>query len=283
MRNLDLATLRSFVAVAETGGVTRAARFLHLTQSAVSMQLKRLENVLDAELLDRSGRTIALTTSGEQLLAYARRMIALNDEAITHLSTRSHSGTLRLGVPHDIVYPAIPRVLRQFNAAFPGVRVVLESSHTRVLQEMFGRGECDIILTTETDIGNGGRTLAKRPLDWVGAPGGAAWRQRPLNIAFWRMCLFRSSVIGALDAEGIAWQVAAEADNDSTIHATVGADLAVHAMIEGTQPPHLARIEHDGTLPDLPVQYINLYRRAGELAAFETRMVDLLGEAFTSG
>ena len=77
MRNLDITTLRSFVAVAEAGGVTRAAGFLHLTQSAVSMQLKRLEELLGLALFDRSGRTIALTASGEQLLAYARRMVAL--------------------------------------------------------------------------------------------------------------------------------------------------------------------------------------------------------------
>ncbi|MEO1734302.1 MAG: LysR family transcriptional regulator, partial [Pseudomonadota bacterium] len=86
MRNLDITTLRSFVAVAESGGVTRAAGFLHLTQSAVSMQLKRLEELLDVELLDRSGRSIALTAEGEQLLGYARRMVALNDEIVSRLT-----------------------------------------------------------------------------------------------------------------------------------------------------------------------------------------------------
>ena len=123
MRNLDVTTLRSFVAVAESGGVTRAAGFLHLTQSAVSMQLKRLEELLGLELLDRSGRTIALTASGEQLLVYARRMVALNDEVITRLTDQAYEGQITLGVPHDIVYPVIPQVLRQFNAAFPRVKV----------------------------------------------------------------------------------------------------------------------------------------------------------------
>ena len=86
MRNLDVTTLRSFVAVAKAGGVTRAVGFLHLTQSAVSMQLKRLEELLVLELLDRSGRTIALIASGEQLLIYARRMVALNDGVMTRLT-----------------------------------------------------------------------------------------------------------------------------------------------------------------------------------------------------
>ena len=108
MRNLDITTLRSFVAVAESGGVTRAAGFLHLTQSAVSMQLKRLEELLGLDLFDRSGRTIALTASGEQLLVFARRMVALNDEVITRLTDQAYEGEITLGVPHDIVYPAIP-------------------------------------------------------------------------------------------------------------------------------------------------------------------------------
>ena len=112
MRNLDITTLRSFVAVADSGGVTRAAGFLHLTQSAVSMQLKRLEEMLGLSLLDRSGRGIALTASGEQLLVYARRMIALNDEVIGKLTDQAFEGQLTLGVPHDVVYPAVPQVLK---------------------------------------------------------------------------------------------------------------------------------------------------------------------------
>ena len=119
MRNLDMTTLRSFVAVADSGGVTRAAGFLHLTQSAVSMQLKRLEELLAVDLFDRSGRSIALTAEGEQLLVFARRMLALNDEAVRRLTDQAYEGEITLGVPHDIVYPAIPRVLKQFHALVP--------------------------------------------------------------------------------------------------------------------------------------------------------------------
>ena len=109
MRNLDITTLRSFVAVADSGGVTRAAGFLHLTQSAVSMQLKRLEELLGLELLDRSGRTIALTASGEQLLAYARRMVALNDEVIGRLTDQAFEGEVLLGFgPVDAVLNLSP-------------------------------------------------------------------------------------------------------------------------------------------------------------------------------
>ena len=110
-RNLDLTSLRSFAAVADAGGVTRAAGFLNLTQSAVSMQIKRLEESLDLQLLDRSGRSVTLTAAGEQMLGYARRLLALNDEAVARLTHQSFEGEIVMGVPADIVYPAIPRVL----------------------------------------------------------------------------------------------------------------------------------------------------------------------------
>jgi DNA-binding transcriptional LysR family regulator len=276
MRNLDLATLRSLVAVADAGGVTRAAGFLHLTQSAVSMQLKRLEELLDVQLLDRSGRTIAFTASGDQLLGYARRMVAMNDEAVLRLTAQEYAGTLRLGVPHDIVYPAIPQVLKQFNSLFPAIRIVLESCHTHTLKEMFAKGECDVILTTETSVGNGGVTLAQRPMHWIGAAGGAAWRQRPLNIAFGRLCTFRPQVVAALDGADIPWQMLVETDNDSAIHATVSADLAVHTAIEGTEAQQLVRIDHGGALPELPAQMINLYKSEGAVSEPLEQLISLL-------
>ncbi|UOA26338.1 LysR family transcriptional regulator [Pseudosulfitobacter sp. DSM 107133] len=280
MRNLDITTLRSFAAVAETGGVTRAAGFLHLTQSAVSMQLKRLEETLGLDLLDRSGRTIALTSAGEQLLVYAKRMVALNDEVIVRLTDQAFVGTIRLGVPHDIVYPAIPRVLKQFNAEFPRVQVQLISCYTKALKEDFGKGECDLILTTETFVDAGGETLCQKPLCWLGAPNGSAWRQRPLKLAFGRHCTFRPRVIERLDKAGIEWDVIVETDSDRTIEATVSADLAVHTMLEGTEPPHLERIDHGGHLPDLPAQMINLYGAATSKNTVHDALADLLRRSF---
>ena len=280
MRNLDVTTLRSFVAVADSGGVTRAAGFLHLTQSAVSMQLKRLEELLGVELLDRSGRTIALTASGEQLLVYARRMVALNDEVIGRLTDQAFEGEIVLGVPHDIVYPAIPQVLKQFNAAFPRVKVQLVSSYTRALKDQFSRGECDLILTTETEQGPSAETLCRKPLVWIGAPGGAAWRQQPLKLAFGRLCTFRPRVVEALDAVGIPWDVIVETESDRTIEATVSADLAVHTMIEGTEPPHLERVDHGGDLPDLPMQQINLYGASAGKGEVHETLATLLRRAF---
>lgn len=265
MRNLDVTVLRSFVAVAECGGVTRAAGFLNLTQSAVSMQLKRLEELLGLELMDRSARRIALTGAGEQLLGYARRMVELNDEAFDRLTQAEYAGEIRLGVPHDIVYPVIPMVLQHFAASMPRVRVHLVTSYTTKLREEFGRGEMDLILTTERELGPGGETLSEIALRWVGAPGGQVWRQRPLRLAQAMQCGFRQGVHERLTRAGVDWMEVVETESDRTVEATVSADLAVTALLEGTAPGQLEELPPACGLPELGTYNINLYsnRQAG--------------------
>jgi DNA-binding transcriptional LysR family regulator len=258
-RNLDLTALRSFVAIADAGGVTRASGFLNLTQSAVSMQIKRLEDMLGVEVLDRSGRQVSLTAAGELLLGYARKMLALNDEVMGRLTRDPHEGEVVLGVPHDIVYPVIPQVLQHFARAYPKMKVTLISSFTRVLKAQFGRGECDIILTTENGTDPQGETLAELSLVWVGAPGGIAWKGRPLKLAFEHNCIFRQGVQAALDKAGIPWQMAVESDSTRTIEASVSADLAVHTVLAGSEPPYVDRISHGGALPELQRMKVNLY------------------------
>ena len=280
MRNLDITTLRSFVAVADYGRVTRAAGFLHLTQSAVSMQLKRLEELLGLDLLDRSGRTIGLTPAGEQLLGYARRMVALNDEVMGRLTDQAFEGEVVLGVPHDIVYPVVPQVMQRFNAAFPRVNVNLCTSNTRELKAEFARGGFDLILTTESGAGEGGETIHSMPLRWIGAANGSAWRQRPLRLGFCRQCIFRPVATAALDQAGIEWDMVLDSESDRTVEATLSADLAVGVLLEGTQPSHQEVIDHGGTLPPLPVQHINLYGGTRVAAPYVEELAALVRQGF---
>ncbi|MEQ8901445.1 MAG: LysR family transcriptional regulator [Roseovarius sp.] len=263
MRNLDITTLRALVAVTDHGGVTRAAAMLNLTQSAVSMQIKRLEEMLGLALFDRGNRRVSLTASGEQLVRYARRILALNDEAVGRLTEDLYEGELRLGVPHDIVYPVVPRVLKQFNAAYPRVNVHLRSSSTVKLREEFTRGEVDLILTTEEGVDDGGETLTEMALRWTGAPGGTSWKRRPLRLAFCTNCIFRPIVLRKLEQAGIDWEMAVLSEDDRAVEALVSADLAVGALLEDSIPPHQEAIEPGTALPDLGVQKINLYARAG--------------------
>ncbi len=259
-RNLDLTALRSFVTVAEVGGVTRAAGHLHLTQSAVSMQLKRLEDSLGLSLIDRSARTVQLTPTGEQLLSYARRMLVLNDEAVARLTDDGYEGEIVLGVPHDILYPAIPPSLAGFAKLYPRLRVRLLSLPTRTLKTMFARGECDAILTTEETMGERGETLLTLPLVWAGASGGSAYRNRPLPFAFCRNCIFSPIARQMLDAAGIEWVSVVDAASDRASEVAVMADLAVYVILDQTLPQGVSRIPSGADLPALPDQNINLYR-----------------------
>lgn len=280
MRNLDITTLRALVAVTDHGGVTRAAAMLNLTQSAVSMQIKRLEEMLDLALFDRGNRRVSLTASGEQLVRYARRILALNDEAVGRLTEDIYEGELRLGVPHDIVYPVVPRVLKQFNAAFPRVNVHLRSSSTIKLHEALSKGELDLILTTEEGVEEGGETLTEMALRWTGALGGTSWRRRPLRLAFCSNCIFRPIVLRELEQAGIDWEMAVLSEDDRAVEALVSADLAVGALLQDSIPPHQEAIEPGGALPDLGVQKINLYARASGDTLLDP-LADMLRQGFS--
>jgi DNA-binding transcriptional LysR family regulator len=279
-RNLDLTALRSFVTVAETGGVTKAAQQLHLTQSAVSMQLKRLEESLAQPLLDRSGRGVTLTNQGEQLLSYGRRMLVLNDEVMARMTDDAFEGEVRFGVPADIVYPNIPKILQRFDRAYPRVRVNLFSSYTRKLKAMIETGDLDLILTTEDECGPQGEAISMQRLVWVGTPGGTAFRTRPLRLAFERNCLFRPWVQRALDERGIAWEMAVDTNATRTVEASVSADLAIHAMLECAISPYLEPISHGGALPDLPSTRINMYRALSAKGALVDALEEMVRDSY---
>ena len=281
MRNLDITTLRSFIAVADAGGVTRAASFLNLTQSAVSMQIKRLEESLDLPLLDRQGRGVALTSAGEQLLAYARRIVDLNDEVYGKLTNTVWEGEIILGVPHDIIYPAIPNVMKVMQRDFPRVKVQLHSSYSSDLKDRFSRGEVDVILTTETKPDGAAEILMKVPLRWYGAPGGQAWKSTPLPVAFCNHCSFRPVALRTLEKHGSKWDLVLSSDSDRAIEVAVSADLAVTSVLEGHEPPQFEAIPSSANLPELGHQSVALYRGTARPQIIEP-LCDLLRREFAA-
>ena len=279
-RNLDLVALRAFATVAASGGVTRAAAILHLTQSAVSMQVKRLEEALGATLLHRSGRGVRPTPEGEKVLAYARRMLTLNDELIDRMRDGAPEGEIRLGVPHDIVPRRIPAVLRAFAADYPRVRITLISSVTARLHEMFVEGACDVILTTEGAPRPGGEELVRLPLIWVGAEDGTAWTQRPLRLAFEEACVFRTQAQAALDRADIPWEVAITAESSRAIDASVSADLACHVVIDGFDTPEMMPVPHGGALPAIGEVGISLYSADGGRDPARDRLLEVIRDTY---
>jgi DNA-binding transcriptional LysR family regulator len=186
-------------------------------------------------------------------------MIQLNDEALARLTGSAYEGEIRLGVPHDIVYPQMPGILKSLAADYPRMRINLASSFTKILREAFQRGEYDMILTTEEAPGAGGETLATRELVWVGAPDGNAWQRRPLRLGFKDTCIFRPIAQAALDRAGIPWEMGFEGECEQVIEATVAADLAMSARMRGAIPEGVSVIDGGNALPVLGELSICLY------------------------
>ncbi len=279
-RNLDLTALRSFITVAETGGVTKAAAQLHLTQSAVSMQLKRLEEALGQPLLARDGRGVRMTLHGEQLLGYGRRMLALNDEVWSRMNDQAFEGEVVFGVPSDIVYPHVPGILQRFAQEFPRVKVQLISSFTSRLKQMLHAGEVDVILTTESGLEKDGEIIERAPLIWVGAPDGNVWQEIPLRLAFEKNCIFRAAAQAALSKSGLDWEIAVESNSTRTIEASVSADLAIHASLAGATSPYMEAVNHNGALPELPMFNINMYVSHGKQRDMAQALADYVRAAY---
>jgi len=278
LRNFDIGTLRTLVTVVDLAGVTKAANQLNLTQSTVSMQLKRLEETLGMQLVVREGRSMTATQQGEQLVSYARKLVAMNDEAVDRLTNRDSGGELRFGVPHDIVEPHIPAILKQFVHAFPRVSVSLVVDNTRTLLPKFEAGLIDVVLTTELETNVGGTLLLERDLVWTGAIGGRAWMLDPLPLGFTESCVFRKPVISALDDAGIRWVDAVGlGQNYDSGSVACAADLGIRADIDGFLPPGMGPVSDTfGRLPKLPRYRMNMYISDGpnrEIADVFSRLV----------
>ena len=264
-RNIDTSLLRAFAAVAETGGMTRAARLLNVTQAAVSQQVKRLEESFGCRLFERDRRGLRLTANGERLLASAQRLLALNDEVWALMTAPDFAGEVRLGIPHDVVRAFVPPILKHFNQAWPRVRVTLVCDTSTRLLAHLDRGEVDLTLTTEADCPPHGEVMFRDPLVWVGAKGGRAWERDPLPVSLGdETCTFRPAVVKALADAGRDWRAVCEVGSVEAIAATLEADLAVAALLAPAVPDGLQTLGEREGLPHLPVFSVNLYLpRAG--------------------
>ncbi|MFK7886294.1 MAG: LysR family transcriptional regulator [Gammaproteobacteria bacterium] len=279
MRNLDIGALRSLVAIADTRTVTKAAQQHHLTQSAVSMQIKRLEQTFDTKLLHREGRGVVLSATGQQLVSYARRLLALNDETWSRLTSGDFEGELTLGVPIDVVHPHVPHVLRRMREDYPRVKLNLVTSLTLALKRQWQAGEIDAILTTEKRVSRGGATLVTAEHRWLAAADGLAARQRPLPLATVNQCALRQDAIDTLDAAGVPWEFVVDTDTDETVNAIVAAGLAVTPIIGPSVVTGCDLVPY-GVLPALPDIKINLYASTQRNSDLVEKLVDCVRVEF---
>ena len=259
MRNLDLELIRAFVAVADHGNMTVAGNALHLTQSAVSQQIMRLERRLGQALFLRERRGLKLTAAGDRLLPKARRLIGLNDEIWAEMTTGC-AGPVRLGVPYDLAGPFLAPILKGFAEASPLVEISLVCATSPQLLEALGKGEVDIALVEEPVATAGGECLGVERLVWVGARAGIAHLKQPLPLSLIAdSCAFRPAVTAALDTQGRAWRSVFDNGNIDVTTATVRTDLAVTAWLACTVPSDLDILGSEEGLPELPPFAITLH------------------------
>ncbi|MDA1088752.1 MAG: LysR family transcriptional regulator [Proteobacteria bacterium] len=263
-RNIDPALLRAFVAVAETGGMTRAGQMLNLTQAAISQQVKRLEELFQVKLFERDKRTVHLTTAGERLLPLAQRMLETNDQVWGAMTSPDFEGEVRIGVPHDIIKAFMPPILKSFNRTWPRINVIILPLASPPLLAALAAGEIDLTLTTERHVGEGGELLMADSLVWVGATDCRAYKSDPLPIAFGdKKCAFRASAIKALTDADREWQACFDAGSMLSIYAALEADLAIAPLLASTIPDGLAVLPPGFGLPALPNFGINMYLPKG--------------------
>jgi DNA-binding transcriptional LysR family regulator len=268
MRNLDLSLIRTFVAVADHASMTAAGNALYLTQSAVSQQVKRLEEALGHALFERGRRGLALTAAGERLLGRARRLLSLNDEVWAEMTGRAVGGTVRLGVPYDLVGTCLAPVLKTYAEAFPLVDISLVCGSSPDLTEALANGEVDLAVI-EQELGSaGGECLGIERLVWVGAKAGRAHLRQRLPISMVAdTCAFRPTVLAALREQGREWRTVFENGNVEATTATVRTDLAVTAWLAFTVPDDLDILGAEHGLPDLPPFAINLHLARSAMSA----------------
>lgn len=263
---LDTELLRTFVAIAETGSFRAAAKRVFRTPSAVSMQIKKLEETLGRSLFLREGRQVTMTADGETLLGYGRRMMKLNDEAVARFVVPSVEGCVRLGAPDDFGTRFLPNILARFAAVHAAVDVEVLLEPSAVLLERLDDGGLDLTLITANQgqrPKRDGEIMFAEALVWAGLRGGIAWEHEPLPLALaTHGCPWRQAAMNALDRAGKSYRIAYGSPHCAGQQAAMLADLAIAPFPASLIEPPFRRLGASEGLPSLPNYQILLVKRA---------------------
>ena len=269
---LDPDLLQAFVAVADNRSFTRAAATLNRTQSAVSMQIKRLEDRLGVELFRRTKANVDLSSAGEGLLGYARRILTLNDEAVDRLGEHKVEGVVRLGVMDDYGCVVMPPLLASFVAAYPRIHLEMETGLTFGMTDELGE-TYDLVIALHPEGHGEGEFLRRDQAVWAASASHMTEADTPLPVALYPQgCLFRRWALAALDEAKRPWRLAFVSHSIAVVESMVAQGLAVTVVKSSTFPARLRMLSEREGMPQLPAADIRLHRapnlsRAGSLLA----------------
>ena len=219
---LDLDQLQTFITISDTGSFTRAADEVHRTQSAVSMQMRRLEERIGKPLFEKDGRTNRLTEEGERLLSYARRMMHLNRETLAAFDDRALEGTIRIGTPDDYADRFLPELMARFARSNTRVELTVICEPTPGLAEHIKRGNLDLAIVTHHDARGQSEVVRREPLLWVTSANHATHEQEVLPMAFGRpTCIWRRAACDVLDKMNREYRVLFSSFSATVITAAV--------------------------------------------------------------
>ena len=273
---LDLNLLKTFVAVVESGSLSNAAPRVGRSQSAVSMQMQRLEEMVGNQLLVRGPRTVTPNAIGEDFLIYARRLLKLSDEAWASVTRPKETGSVRLGVPDDYAAFLLPPVLSRFAEDHPLVTVELICEQSTALVKTLAEGRLDLAIVTR---------LPDQPLDvirlerfvWVASPNHVAWQTDPLPVALFEPgCAARMNVLQALGEADRSYRCTYSSASLLGLIAVVQAGLAVAGLAKRSVPPSLRIIGGNEGLPVLPDLEIGILRNPLSSTPAVDRLHDFL-------
>ncbi|MDN0083906.1 LysR substrate-binding domain-containing protein [Crenobacter sp. SG2305] len=259
-RDLQLDWLKCFVAVVDAGSLSSAAGEVHRSQSAVSMQLKKLEEALGRRLLERDSRKLQLTPEGQTLLGYARRILDLHAEAQVALNGEELTGRVRLGVPDDYAAKYLTPALKRFAPRHSGVEIELSCEQSTSLIPRVARGDLDLALVSR-DHARRGTLLFHEPMVWVGSAQFELWRRDPLPIAVYEdTSLARRTAINSLAQQGRRYKVVYHSSSLAGQIAAVESGLAVAALTQCSAPEHLQILGSEQGLGPLEPMEVAVYR-----------------------
>jgi len=276
---LDIDQLRTFIAIAETGSFTKAAEVVNKTQSAVSMQMKRLEERIERPIFARDGRASKLTEDGSRLLDYARRLVKLNVETVAAFSDAALSGRVRLGVPDDYADRYLPEIMARFSRAYPGVELTVICEPSVDLLERIDGNEIDLAIVTNCKSKRASETFRRERLLWVTSNRHAIHLEEPLPLALGRpSCTWRRTAIERLEAIGKPHRVLYSSSNAGAVAAAVLAGLAVSVLAESGLRTGMRVLTAAEGFPELTTCRVGLVRNAHDSSA----LADALAEHIIS-